>query len=251
MGGIQGLRSLSLDNNKLTEISRELGQCGTEIRKNGRVELEPQQINIDRNKITTPSPEIVEQGHAAIVSWFAELSGGKERPLNEVNVILVGDCGAGKTSLRKRLMDQDADPEQDQMYGIDILDQKIKCGKNKEILVHFWDFGGQVTMHATHQFFLTKRSLYILVLDGRQEEDPEYWLKHIQTFGENSPVLVVLDKMDQNPGFDVNRSFLMAKYPNIKAFFRVACTKKTNSGIPDLKKTLKRELPEVELASEP
>ncbi len=25
-------------------------------------------------------------------------------------------------------------------------------------------------MHATHQFFLTKRSLYILVLDARQDE---------------------------------------------------------------------------------
>ena len=35
-------------------------------------------------------------------------------------------------------------------------------------------------MHATHQFFLSKRSLYILVLDGRKEEDAEYWLRHLK-----------------------------------------------------------------------
>jgi hypothetical protein len=45
-------------------------------------------------------------------------------------------------------------------------------------------------MHATHQFFLSKRSLYILVLDGRKEEDAEYWLKHIESFGGDSPVLM-------------------------------------------------------------
>lgn len=251
MGGLTGLRSLSLDGNQITEVSHELLHSGIELRRRDYSGLVPQQISLGRNPITTPAAEIVEQGHAAIVSWFKASLAGEVRPLNEVKVILVGDGGAGKTSLRKRLMNLDADPEQDQTYGIDILDQKIKCGKNKEILVHFWDFGGQVTMHATHQFFLTKRSLYILVLDGRQEEDPEYWLKHIQTFGDNSPVLVVLNKMDQNPGFDVNRPFLMDKYPNIKAFFRVACTEPNDNGIRDLLESLTLELPNVELAREP
>ena len=54
-------------------------------------------------------------------------------------------------------------------------------------------------MHATHQFFLTKRSLYLLVLDARltQEENRvEYWLKIIQSFGGESPVLIVGNKGD-------------------------------------------------------
>ena len=250
VGRLTGLRSLSLDNNKITKLSPELIEAGIEIAKDTNHSLVPQLINIDNNPIETPAPEIVGQGHAAIVSWFAEIAAGKKRPLNEVKVILVGDGGAGKTSLLKRLTGQDADPHEDQTYGIDILDKRVKCGRT-DILVHFWDFGGQVTMHATHQFFLTKRCLYVLVLDGRQEEDPEYWLKHIQTFGGDSPVLVVLNKMDQNPGFDVNRPFLTDKYPNIKDFFRVACLKERASGVPDLKKALKRELPKVELVREP
>ncbi|MCI5183947.1 MAG: hypothetical protein D3921_15755, partial [Candidatus Electrothrix sp. AW1] len=49
-------------------------------------------------------------------------------------------------------------------------------------------------MHATHQFFLSHRSLYVLVLDVRRDERPEHWLRYIETFGGDSPVLVVLNK---------------------------------------------------------
>ena len=53
---------------------------------------------VGANSIESPPHEIVDQGHAAIVSWFDALS-EEERPLNEVKVILVGAGGAGKTSL--------------------------------------------------------------------------------------------------------------------------------------------------------
>ncbi|MCP4158345.1 MAG: GTP-binding protein, partial [bacterium] len=89
----------------------------------------------------------------------------------------------------------------------------------------------QEIMHATHQFFLSKRSLYILVLDGRKDEKTEYWLKHIRSFGSDSPVLVVLNKIDENPGFEVNRKFLMEKYANIVGFFRLSC--KTALGVDE------------------
>ena len=111
--------------------------------------------------------------------------------------------------------------------------------------LRLWDFGGQEIMHATHRFFLSKRSLYILVLDGRKDEKTEYWLDHIRSFGGDSPVMAVLNKIDQNPGFDVNRRFLMEKYPNIKGFFPLSCAKGT--GIDTLKNALSKELASVEL----
>ena len=52
--------------------------------------------------------------------------------------------------------------------------------------LNIWDFGGQEIMHATHQFFLTQRSLYLLVINGREggeDADAEYWLKLIESFG--------------------------------------------------------------------
>ena len=52
-------------------------------------------------------------------------------------------------------------------------------------------------MHATHQFFLTKRSAYVLVLGSRAGEIEgrlEYWLKMTHSYGGTSPVIVVLNK---------------------------------------------------------
>ena len=46
------------------------------------------------------------------------------------------------------------------------------CGRSNrrnraETLGYYvWDFGGQQIYHATHQFFLTKSSLYVLVESG-------------------------------------------------------------------------------------
>jgi GTPase SAR1 family protein len=33
--------------------------------------------------------------------------------------------------------------------------------KDKTFRVNIWDFGGQEIYHQTHQFFLSKRSLYL------------------------------------------------------------------------------------------
>ena len=84
-----------------------------------------------------------------------------------------------------------------------------------------------------HQFFLSKRSVYVLVLDGRRDERPEYWLQHIETFGGDSPVLVVLNKYDANPSFDINRPFLQKKYPGIIGFYRTSCS--TDYGLDEFK----------------
>ena len=250
------LRSLSVDQNQITRLPRELLQLGVEVESRELNGLLPQSINVGGNPLESPPPEVIRQGHSAIVAWFAETQeppepddeDEQERPLGEVKVILVGDGGAGKTSLRKRLMGKDADPQESQTHGIEIHDCRFQIG-GRELLVHFWDFGGQEIMHATHQFFLSRRSLYLLVLDGRKEEDPEYWLEHIKAFGGDSPVLVVLNKMDENPGFEVDRRDLLRKYGNnVRDFFRVACLKKRGSGIPDLKKELLKALGKVELA---
>ena len=201
-----------------------------------------QSINVAGNPLKSPPPEIIEQGHAAMISWFEAID-AKRRPLNEVKVILVGDGGAGKTSLRKRLTGEPFDPKEPKTHGVLIHDWNAN-----DVRVHFWDFGGQEIMHATHQFFLSQRSLYLVVLDGRREEDAEYWLKHVQSFGGDSPVLVVLNKIDENPTFDANRPLLTGKYPAIRDFFRVSCKPKRGGGIAELKKRLKRELARVEMA---
>ncbi|HOY21257.1 MAG TPA: COR domain-containing protein [Haliscomenobacter sp.] len=166
--------------------------------------------------------------------------------LNEVKVTLVGEGASGKTSLVKRLLNSSFDKKEAQTHGIKIIKHKFKV-QGEDFLVNFWDFGGQEIMHATHQFFLTKRCLYVLVLDSRKDEKAEYWLNYIQSFGGNAPVIVVLNKIDENPSFDVNRQFLSKKYSNIQAYYKVSCA--NGDGINVLKKDIMSHLWGLELRS--
>ena len=149
----------------------------------------------------------------------------------------MGRGGVGKTSLVNRLVRNTFDPNSAKTEGIQITQWPVTV-EGETVRLHVWDFGGQEIMHATHQFFLTERSLYLVVLSGREgtgDEDAEYWLKLAASFGAGSPVIVVLNKLDEHR-FDVNRRALQQKYPNIQEFVATDC--KSRLGIGDLKHAL-------------
>jgi small GTP-binding protein len=240
--GLKNLTTLDLIDNKIIELPEAIVDLGMKIDvdSNG---VKGEGLYLFGNPLEKPPIEIVRKGKDAIKAYFKSLKKEK-KSLNEVKVLLVGDGGAGKTSLMKRLLDEGFDRNEPQTHGINI-NHKWEVTTEKTIKINLWDFGEQEIMHATHQFFLSKRSLYVLVLDGRKDEKVEYWLQHIQRCGGDSPVLVVLNKIDQNPAFDVNRIFLQEKYKNIRGFFRVSCA--INEGIKDFSKHLINELAKVEM----
>lgn len=197
------------------------------------------------NPFDEPPPEIIEWGLPRIREYLISIRKGERLYLNEVKIIFVGDGGTGKTSLIRRLISNDFDPNEPQTHGIKISTHNI-TSKNRAILLNIWDFGGQEIMHATHQFFLSKRSLYVLVLDSRKDEKTEYWLKHIESFGGNSPILVAINKADENLGFDINRKFLSRKYQGIRGYFKTSCA--TGSGIVEFLDALKGSVDHVQIA---
>jgi internalin A len=73
--------------------------------------------------------------------------------------------------------------------------------ENSKIKLNIWDFGGQEIYHATHPFFLIERSVYLLLWNARKTKDYEkiyYWLHTIEAFGGDSPVILVMTKMNQS-----------------------------------------------------
>jgi internalin A len=236
---LEFLTKLDLFNNQLTSLPMGILELDLEIELEDR--WKSNIIYLGENPLENPPVEIVKKGREAVINYFKSLEGEK-KPLNEVKVLLVGDGEAGKTSLMKRIFGEEVDGNESQTQGINIRKLTVNNG-DREIKANFWDFGGQEIMHATHQFFLSKRSLYILVLDGRKDEKPEYWLKLIENFGRDSPVLVVINKIDQNSAFELNRKFLKEKYPSIKDFYRLSC--KSNEGVKEFLKALKEELTKV------
>lgn len=155
----------------------------------------------------------------------------------------MGRGEVGKTSLVNQLVHQTFDGSEKKTDGIKITRWDVPLPHCQDIAhLNVWDFGGQEIMHATHQFFLTRRSLYVLVLAGRggtEDQDAEYWLKLIESFGGESPVLIVLNKQREHR-FDVNRRQLQGKYPFIKGFIETDCADRT--GIDELERRIKEEI---------
>nr|WP_286011441.1 COR domain-containing protein [Methylovulum psychrotolerans] len=152
------------------------------------------------------------------------------QPLNRVRAIFIGYGEAGKTSLIRALHNEPVVEGMEGMTaGIDIRDWQIP---DTEIKAHFWDFGGQVMAHATHQFFLRSSCLYMLVLNARSEinstEQAEYWLQHVKSFGGDAPVMIVGNKADQ-ANVNLDMAYLQGKYPSrIVGFYPLSCTQAQN-----------------------
>ncbi len=110
------------------------------------------------------------------------------------------------------------------------------------VKINLWDFGGQDIYHSTHQFFLTKRSVYLFVWDASKNQDEksfEYWLNSIKFLSNGSPVIIVMNKSEKRFKH-IDESLLMKKYENIIAFHKISCF--TKEGILDLEDSIKHSI---------
>ena len=261
---LKKLRSLQFAGNKVTDLPAEINQLhdleelvfynevwgSSTIRglPEGMLQLKKLKILDLRGTPVPIPPEIINKTERPkeILTYYYSLINSKKKTILESKLLILGQGSVGKTSLLRRIILGDFNPYETKTEGISINQWKIKNTKeqksNSEIRVNLWDFGGQEIMHATHQFFLTKRSLYILVLDCRltQEENRvEYWLKIIQSFSDESPVLIVGNKIDQHP-LDIDRTGLQKKYPNIVGILETSAAMGT--GIEELKAAITEQV---------
>jgi internalin A len=254
IGQLTNLTQLKLSCNRLTELPPEIGQLTNltqlDLSYSRLKFLSPEIVQLIKltaldlrgNQLPIP-PEILEKTKepATIINYYMQLQVGQKKPLNEAKMLVVGQGSVGKTSLVKLLVENRYNPLEPKTEGINIQPWRIPVN-GQDIRLNVWDFGGQEIMHATHQFFLTKRSLYVLVVDarlGEEENRIEYWLKLIQSFGGNSPVIVVGNKVDQQP-LDLDRRGLQTKYKNIRAFVETSC--ETSLGLDALKAAISQQV---------
>nr|XP_045599191.1 leucine-rich repeat serine/threonine-protein kinase 1-like isoform X5 [Procambarus clarkii] len=147
------------------------------------------------------------------------------RPYARMKLMIVGVQGIGKTSLLEQLRHEGTGSYRKKpaehwakrmgnknintrtsrgtsmsTVGVDIGDwiyeKKVRGHSNYgPVVFRTWDFGGQKEYYATHQYFLSKRSLYLVVWkisDGeRGVAEILQWLVNIQARAPNSPVLIV------------------------------------------------------------
>ena len=154
------------------------------------------------------------------------------RELNELKIIFLGDGEAGKTRTISRLVNGGENPQNfdgSATPGIDISTLERTIG-DKTVKVNIWDFGGQEIFHSMHRMFLTGKALYVVVLNAREDNmnsRARYWLQSLKTFFPNPPVLLVLNKIDENEKASVNESELRRLYPELKDVIKLSALKFT------------------------
>ncbi|MCS5694427.1 leucine-rich repeat domain-containing protein, partial [Cyanobium sp. FGCU-6] len=220
--GLTNLRRLNLKNNKVQDLAplKPLLEAGLQAKWE---EYGGDGLNVYGCPLVHPPPEIVQQGQESVLNYLREIEAQGEDHLYEAKVLILGEGRAGKTSLLRRLYQPELPlpAEEATTKGIDIHRHEFSGQANQPFRLNIWDFGGQQIYHATHQFFLTKRSLYILVDDTRSsnksvhDEGFKYWLEMIETLSEASPVLIFQnEKAGRSKSID--EAGIKGRFPNVK-----------------------------------
>jgi len=119
--------------------------------------------------------------------------------LHEAKLVLIGEGDVGKTTLLKALTGKNPQAGEQTTHGISIDIQALSLPHpdkaDTQLKFNAWDFGGQEVYRVTHQFFFSKRSVYLLLWEPRrgvQQCQVEDWLKMLRLrVGEAARVIIV------------------------------------------------------------
>lgn len=249
---LQNLHSLYLRHNNFTEVPPQLKfmpHLRLVFLSHNSIQSFPYwffqipSVSIEGNPIVDPPEEVCHRGIEAIVNYFKEREKGTES-LNEAKLLIVGEPGAGKTTLMNKIINEDflVNPFLPSTKGIEIRTFYFQTNNKDNFRVNIWDFGGQEIYHATHQFFLTKRSLYILLSDNRAEDtDFNYWLQTIELLSESSPIIIVQnERYDRKK--DLSEKGMREKYKAIKQIVNLNIGSQSNSRLRYLVETIKQNI---------
>lgn len=257
---LSNLKTLSLAENSIEELPIEIGLLGNlqnlHLDKN-KLENLPLEIGLLKNlkyitlsdnpltKITKDSAllEKIKENNNNTIGYFQERL--KEQQSQWIGkLIVVGQGRVGKTSMLKVLRGENYDDEEDPTHKIEIKTLEIEHPEEKNINLQLncWDFGAQDIYRATHQFFLTDRSLFLLIWDARvgwEQSNGKYWLKTINRIAPEAPIILVANKIDEFPNPSIPEGELKTNFPQIQYFLEISCKKHIESEkIEELRKKI-------------
>jgi internalin A len=189
IGHLASLQKLYLDGNRLTSLPPSLARLEN---------LDTPKL--DGNPLNPALQSAYKAGRPGLMAYLRSLE--EAEPLYEAKLVLVGEGRVGKTTLLKALMGHESAPPREgepTTHGVQIDIHALHLPHPErdgvQIQLNAWDFGGQEVYRVTHQFFFSRRSLYLLVWEPRRgvgQCQVEDWLKLIRLrVGDDAQVLVV------------------------------------------------------------
>ncbi|MBX2843300.1 MAG: TIR domain-containing protein [Flammeovirgaceae bacterium] len=285
-GAMPMLDTLHLAENKLESIALEegFGELVTLYLQKNQLKEFPihlldelpkiEFLSLQENPIhNIPSEITSKEGNVLgdVQTYLHSIIGKKTDYLNQAKLILIGNGKVGKSSIKIKLLDENAPlPKEDErtpgldiaMYTIKDLDPAISSLEEPiDFDLSIWDFGGQGKYREVQQFFCSPKSLYLFVtsLDDKIDKEDyigfEYWLSMARAYGydktnnKKSPVIHVLNKIDLlaykgGGGVDYNPFERQEQFSEINEFVRISCD--TLENFPVLKKAIEKSLPKIE-----
>ena len=221
IGNMRKLRRVGLRNLKLETLPMDILDLPLKFVEDGREGIDVRGLKVsDMERL-----DILFVSRPMTKAWFAErdrinktnlrLSDNvkkstvqetvaKERPIDEVKVVFLGDAEVGKTLTIQRVLLGGAPVEEyhsEATRGIVIENKTIKV-HDRDIKLRLWDFGGQDIYHAMHRLFFTNRTIYVVMVSARSThvcKNAKDWLRNVQTFAPSCPVLLLVNKIDDFP----------------------------------------------------
>ena len=182
IGDLNALNSIDLSGNQLVALPDRIGDL-TEL--------------LDLSVIGNPlAPEVLaaaSDGPTSLIG-FLRLLRTDGIDIAQAKLLLVGEGGAGKTSLLRALRAERFEPRLPQTHGMQIRPVTV-THQGRSIHLNAWDFGGQRHYRPAHQMFFTAPAIYVVVWEprtGHAQGMVEQWLAMIaHRAGTGAKVFVV------------------------------------------------------------
>ena len=239
VGECKNLQSLNLKGTKITELPEWLGACqnlqnldlaycnldslpGWVTRLDVKAEdgwnSWDDGINLYKTTLTKQPISLFFQPKELIEAYYD----AKKVMITDAKVIFLGDAEVGKSYTIKRILNGGKKESLLRRYvtrmtpGVSIKKYEKKDSQGR-LDLSFWDFGGQEIMHSMHHCFLTERSCYVVMVSTRGEpmKQARKWLKSIESFAPNSPVILVVNRWDDAHNSGVQENKLKKKFSKL------------------------------------
>lgn len=220
IGNLQQLRTLDLTECRLRTLPESIVKLQIDFQDNAEFNcIKITGLSVDDKEVY----KNLKLGKHSLANYFSNRASHPEKISFESRLVLLGNGGAGKTCIMHALLNNFFDPLQKKTEGITISDWIVDDSGEKGC-IHIWDFGGQEIYQPLYSLFLAKADLYLIVLNGRSDEKPDNWLEFIRFFACHAPVIIVVNRIDENPRARVDSNYIKSKFNDIKLAGIINCS---------------------------
>ena len=201
---LTSMKKLYLQNNRIASIPRECIEA---------IAQPLVKFDIRENLLGFPIQEMMDMmdDDTSQFPFIANFIENSEVSNSTLKIVLVGERGAGKSLLRKSIVDKlspnasdsfggaDAFEDADSEFGIYINRCFVHSDNGKKIItLNIWDFAGHRAYHAAHEMFFSANSLYLVVWNvGDMDYDHVFfWVDIITTSIPEASIMVVATHAD-------------------------------------------------------